>query len=55
MEKRILLIEDDARFREAFTRALRLALAPEQLDVTFVESAHAACPNYRLLWEVAHR
>lgn len=38
MEKRILLVEDDANFRRVFTRALRLALAPEQIDVTFVES-----------------
>ena len=29
MEKRILLVEDDAQFRETFTRALRLALATE--------------------------
>ena len=39
MEKRILLVEGDARFREVFTHALRLALAPEQFDVAFVEAA----------------
>jgi CheY-like chemotaxis protein len=42
MEKRILLVEDDADFREVFTRALSLALATERLDVTFVESGSLA-------------
>ena len=42
MVKRILLVEDDAEFRQVFTRALRLALAPEQLDVAFVESGSLA-------------
>lgn len=35
---RILLVEDNAEFRRVFTRAMGLALAAEQLDVTFVES-----------------
>ena len=48
MEKRILLVEDDAEFRKAFTRALRLALAPEQLDVAFVESGSLAEARARL-------
>ena len=38
MGMRILLVEDNAEFRQVFTRALGLALAAEQLDVTFVES-----------------
>ena len=48
MEKRILLVEDDARYREAFTRALGLALAAEQLEVTFVESDSLAEARARL-------
>jgi two-component system, OmpR family, catabolic regulation response regulator CreB len=48
MEKRILLVEDDAEFRRVFTRALRLALAPEQLDVAFVESGSLADARARL-------
>jgi DNA-binding response OmpR family regulator len=48
MEKRILFVEDDARFRDAFTRAMRLALAPEQLDVGFVESGSLAEARARL-------
>ena len=48
MEKRILLVEDDAEFRKAFTRAFRLALAPEQLDVVFVESGSLAEARARL-------
>jgi two-component system, OmpR family, catabolic regulation response regulator CreB len=48
MEKRILLVEDDAQFREAFTSALKLALAPEQLDVGFVEAGSLAEARARL-------
>ncbi len=48
MEKRILLVEDDAAFRRAFTRALELALEPEQLDVTFVEAGSLAEARARL-------
>jgi CheY-like chemotaxis protein len=48
MEKRILLVEDDGAFRELFTRALREALAPEQLDVTFVEAGTLAEARTRL-------
>jgi two-component system, NtrC family, response regulator PilR len=36
MEKRILVVDDDAGFREVFARALRRALAAELLDVAFV-------------------
>jgi hypothetical protein len=42
MERRILFVEDDANFREVFTRLLREALASEQLDVAFVEAGSAA-------------
>jgi len=38
MQKRILLVEDDADFRRVFTHALREALAPERRDVAFVEA-----------------
>ena len=48
MEKRILLVEDDAQFREVFTSALKLALAPEQLDVGFVEADSLAEARARL-------
>jgi two-component system catabolic regulation response regulator CreB len=48
MEKRVLLVEDDASFRQAFTRALELALAAEQLDVTFVEAGSLAEARARL-------
>jgi CheY-like chemotaxis protein len=48
MAKRILLVEDDANFREVFTRALREALAPVQLDVTFVEAGTLAEARSRL-------
>jgi CheY-like chemotaxis protein len=36
MEKRILVVDDDAGFREVFARALRRALAAERFDVAFV-------------------
>jgi CheY-like chemotaxis protein len=48
MEKRILLVDDDGAFREVFTHALREALAPEQLDVTFVEAGTLAEARTRL-------
>jgi len=38
VEKRILLVEDDASFRGVFTYALGEALATEGLDVAFVEA-----------------
>jgi len=38
MEERILLVEDDANFREVFTRALGEALAPERLAFVEAES-----------------
>jgi len=48
MEKRILFVEDDANFREVFSRLLREALAPERLDVAFVEAGSAAEARARL-------
>jgi CheY-like chemotaxis protein len=36
-KQRILLVEDDAQFRQHFAQALERALAAEPLDVTFVE------------------
>jgi two-component system catabolic regulation response regulator CreB len=44
----ILLVEDNAEFREAFARALVLTLAAEQLDVTFVESGSMSEARERL-------
>jgi CheY-like chemotaxis protein len=38
MEKRILVVDDDAGFREVFARALRRALAAERFDVALVEA-----------------
>jgi CheY-like chemotaxis protein len=37
-KQRILLVEDNARFREDFARALERALADVPLDVVFVEA-----------------
>jgi CheY-like chemotaxis protein len=48
VEKRILLVEDDAAFREVFTRALGRALASEHLDGTFVEADSLAGARVRL-------
>jgi two-component system, OmpR family, catabolic regulation response regulator CreB len=48
MEQRILLVEDDAEFRGVFTCAMSLALAPEQLDVAFVEAGSLAEARARL-------
>jgi CheY-like chemotaxis protein len=45
---RILLVEDDARFREAFARAVGRALAPERLEVDFVEAGSLAEARARL-------
>ena len=49
MKKRILLVEDDARFREAFARSVGLALAPERLGVGFVGAGSLAEARARLL------
>lgn len=49
MEKRVLLVEDDARFREDFARALGGALATEQLEVDFVGVGSLAEARARLL------
>ena len=49
MEKqRILLVEDDARLREVFARALQRAMAAESLDVAFVEAGSLAEARARL-------
>jgi CheY-like chemotaxis protein len=48
VEKRILLVEDNADFREAFTRALGRALARERFDVAFVEAGSLAEARARL-------
>ena len=48
MEKRVLLVEDNAEFRQVFAHALGLALAAEQLDFTFVESGSMAEARARL-------
>jgi two-component system catabolic regulation response regulator CreB len=48
MVVRVLLVEDNAEFRQAFTRALALALAAEKLDVKFVESGTMAEARERL-------
>jgi len=42
MQRRILLVEDNAQFREDFARALGRALAAEPLDVVFVEAGTLA-------------
>jgi CheY-like chemotaxis protein len=48
VEKRILLVEDDASFRGVFTHALGEALATEGLDVAFVETGSLAEARARL-------
>jgi two-component system catabolic regulation response regulator CreB len=48
MGVRVLLVEDNAEFRQAFTRALGLALAAEKVDVKFVESGTMAEARERL-------
>ena len=48
MERRILFVEDDANFRKVFTRLIREALAPERLDVAFVEAGTLAEARTRL-------
>jgi two-component system, OmpR family, catabolic regulation response regulator CreB len=48
MVKRILFVEDNSDFRRAFTQALGEALAPEQLDVAFVEAGSLAEARVRL-------
>ena len=39
---RILLVDDDAHFREVFIRAVGRALAPEGLDAAFLEAGSLA-------------
>ena len=47
-KQRILLVEDDARFRENFARALQRAMDAESLDVAFVEAGSLAEARERL-------
>ena len=48
MERRVLFVEDDANFRQVFTRLMREALAPERRDVAFVEAGTLAEARTRL-------
>lgn len=48
MGKRVLLVEDNAEFRQVFAHALGMALAAKQLDFTFVESGSMAEARERL-------
>jgi two-component system, OmpR family, catabolic regulation response regulator CreB len=48
MEKRILLVEDNAQFTEIFKQAVGQVLAPERLDVAFVEAGSLAEARARL-------
>jgi CheY-like chemotaxis protein len=48
MQKRILLVEDNARFRDVFARALVRVLAADSLDVVFVEAGSLAEARARL-------
>ena len=47
-EKHILLVEDDADFREAFARLVEGALTREQLDVVFVGAGSVSEARSRL-------
>jgi CheY-like chemotaxis protein len=47
-KQRILLVEDDARFREVFAQALQRAMAAESLDVAFVAAGSLAEARERL-------
>ena len=47
-KQRILLVEDDTRFREVFARALGRAMAAESHDVAFVEAGSLAEAKERL-------
>jgi two-component system, NarL family, response regulator DesR len=48
MEKRILVVEDDADLREAFARALRETLSPDHPDVAVVGVGSVAEARARL-------
>jgi DNA-binding response OmpR family regulator len=48
VNKRILLVEDDAAFRVVFTHAIRETLADEGFDVAFVEAGTLAEARSRL-------
>ena len=48
MGKRILFVEDDDGFRRVFTHLLREEMAPERLDVVFVEAGTLADARARL-------
>ena len=45
-KQRILLVEDDARFREDFARTLQRAMAAESLDLAFVEAGSLATTGW---------
>src|SRR3712207_2287429 len=47
-KKRILLVEDNARYREDFARALERTMAADPLGVTFVEADSLAEARARL-------
>jgi CheY-like chemotaxis protein len=47
-KQRILLVEDNAHFREDFARALQRALAADRLEVVFVEAGSLAEARARL-------
>ena len=48
MEKRILVVDDDAGFREVFARALRRARAAERFDVALVGAGSISEARSRL-------
>ncbi len=48
VQKRLLLVEDDARFREVFALTTAEALAKERLEVAFVEAGSLAEARARL-------
>jgi CheY-like chemotaxis protein len=49
MGQRILFVVDQADFREVFTHAREEALAPEEIDIEFVETGTAAEARERFL------
>jgi CheY-like chemotaxis protein len=48
LEKRILLVEDNAKFRDVFAQVLERALAADPLDIVFVEAGSLAEARARL-------
>jgi two-component system, NarL family, response regulator DevR len=49
LEKRMLLVEDNAKFRDVFAQVLERALAADPLDIVFVEAGSLAEARARLL------